>query len=76
MRAGTCVRGSKDSQEGACLYLEVPNGHCSIDARGAELTTIPFVPLIDRHLAEKTETQSFRKMNRGTEKWDVLVKRT
>lgn len=40
-----------------CLYLEVPDGHRSIDASGAELTTIPFVPLIDRHLAEKRETK-------------------
>lgn len=35
------------------FYLEVPNGHCSIDTCGAELATIPFVSLIDRHLAKK-----------------------
>lgn len=35
-----------------CVYLEIPNGHCSIDACGAELATIPFVSLVDRHLAE------------------------
>lgn len=35
-----------------CVYLEVPNGHCSINACGAELATIPFVSLIDRHLAK------------------------
>lgn len=45
-----------------CLYLKVPNGHCSIDARGAELATIPFVSLIDRHLAkEQTCRNSFKR---------------
>lgn len=36
-----------------CIYLEVPNGHSSIDTCGAELATIPFVSLIDRHLAKR-----------------------
>lgn len=36
-----------------CFYLEVPNGHCSIDSCGAELATIPFVSFIDRHLAKE-----------------------
>lgn len=33
-------------------YLEIPDGHCSINAGGAEFTTISFVYLINRHLAE------------------------
>lgn len=41
-----------------CIYLEVPNSHRSIDTCGAELATIPFVSLIDRHLA-KTHTGEF-----------------
>lgn len=36
-------------------YLEIPDGHCSINAGGAEFTTISFVYLINRHLAENRE---------------------
>ena len=33
------------------IYLEVPNGHRSINASSAELATVPLVSFIDRHLA-------------------------
>lgn len=69
MRAGTRLISSKDRRAGRSSYLEVPNGHCPVDARGAELTTIPFVSLIDRHLAKKTWTRNCR----GAEKWDELL---
>lgn len=36
-------------------YLEIPDGHCSVNAGGAEFTTISFVYLINRHLAENRE---------------------
>lgn len=42
---------------GVKAYLEIPDGHCSINAGGAEFTTISFVYLINRHLAEKRERQ-------------------
>ena len=35
-------------------YLQVPNGHGSINACGAELATVPLVSLEDRHLAGET----------------------
>lgn len=38
-------------------YLEIPDGHCSINAGGAEFTTISFVYLINRHLAENRERE-------------------
>lgn len=38
-------------------YLEVPDGHRSIDARGAELPTVPFVHLINGHLAASRERE-------------------
>lgn len=39
----------------AHFYLKIPDGHCSIDAGGAEFPTIPFVYLINRHLAANRE---------------------
>lgn len=46
-----------------CIYLEVPNGHSSIDTCGAELATIPFVSLIDRHLARDTHRHIWTSLN-------------
>ena len=38
-------------------YLEIPNGHGSIDASSAKFATILLVHLVNRHLTEKRQRQ-------------------
>ena len=39
------------------VYLEVPNGHRSINASSAELATVLLVSFIDRHLAANNKNK-------------------